>query len=328
MKLDAEDLVGMTPQEAEMLQRDDAEALLAKSGADAESNEEADAEAGQGDDGDLGGNVSTTDDATEPAAEAGGEDQRGPLDADAIKAALGESEATDQSPPPAQKPYAIQDTDFDAKRKELRAAIRGVEQKWSDGELTDEQRIEQLDALESQRDQLLIETTRAMTLREANEQSAAAFRAAVEQQEIAAMRALADAEAKAVAAGKPGVDYAKDQKAQKLFDSFFTTITADPDNSGMPASQRVSEAHRMVQVHRGIAAPAQAQNQAATTQQPQRRVGPTTLAFVPNAGAPGMKDDMLEAAGRLQGEDLEEWMARQSPETVNRLMRLSDAPAR
>ena len=48
---------------------------------------------------------------------------------------------------------------------------------------------------------------------------------------------------------------------------------------------------------------------------------------LPNAGQATARDDMLEQAGRLQGEDLERWMAGQTPETVGRLMRLADNPA-
>ena len=60
---------------------------------------------------------------------------------------------------------------------------------------------------------------------------------------------------------------------------------------------------------------------------PARRDVPVTLSGLPNAGQATARDDMLEQAGRLQGEDLERWMAGQTPETVGRLMCLADNPA-
>lgn len=299
-KLSESDKIGLSADEITMLEADNADALLAMSGTDAAPSLES---------------VPVTD---EPA-EGEGEGDEADLSADQLAAVLDDSAP---APAPAPKPYDVPTTDFDAVRKQLRADRRAVEEKWAGGELTDEQRIEQLDDLDNKIDTLLIESTRAATLREANEQQARNAEAERMAAENAAMQSLATSEAKNLAAGKPGIDYAKDTVAQQQFDMMFAALSKAPENANDTPASLVAKANNAVRALRGL--PVGAATAPTPTPAPTKREVPTTLSGLPNAGNAGLKDDVMEQVGRLQGEDLERWLASQTPATVERLMRNAD----
>ena len=152
IELTEADKIGMSPEDIAMLTAADADDLLAKTGPDAAPE------------GDAGT-------AAAPGAEAGAEAQ-----ADDAGAGEAAAEPVAQAAPPAQPaPYNVPTTDFDAKRKELRGQLRSLEESWSSGAdtMTDEAYTAKRDELQDQLDTVLIDATRASTLREANEQAAA-----------------------------------------------------------------------------------------------------------------------------------------------------------
>lgn len=321
MKLSDHDKIGMTPDEIALIERADSDDLLAMHG-ESDATDAADTTADDAADStqDTADTEAQADDTTEAKSEPAAETK-----ADATP----EPVQPEPTPEPAVKPttYQVPDTDFDAQRKALRAEKRSVEEKWAAGELTDEQKIAELDALDDKLDSLLIETTRANTLREANEQQARQQLEARIQAETAAMAALAKAEAANVAKGLPGIDYATDTLAQQQFDMLFTAVRANPANANMTAAQAVAEANKAVRALRGMGPVAAAPAPAPTPAPAAPRNVPTTLAGIPNAGNAGVKDDLMEQFDRLQGEAQERWLASQPAHVVERLMRQADNAA-
>lgn len=204
-------------------------------------------------------------------------------------------------PAPSLPQYDVATTDFQAQRDALKAERREVETKWSGGELTDDERVAALEAIQDKADALLIEQTRASTLTEANAQ---AERRATEQRvnaENAAMKALAQAEAAALAAKKPAIDYVTDKVAQTQFDMMFSAVKADPTKAGLSAAQQVAEAHKAVRALRGMVdAPAPAP---APTPNPRARI-PQTLGNLPTAAAQPVGVDLAEQLDAIDDPDV------------------------
>jgi hypothetical protein len=290
MKLSDQDKIGMTAAEIASLEASDADELLNQGpGEDSTTSKQGTDETDETDETASAASADETDETSAPA----------PVDEAA-----------------AQK-YVVEATDFAAKRTELKVARRDIEAKWSAGDLSDEEREAQLDALDEQRDALLIAQTRAATLKEANDQAERARVEATIKAENAAMKALADAEA-----ARKGIDYKTDAKAQAEFDMMFGAVKANPDNAGLTAAQLVAEAHKAVCALRGIAtAPA------AKTPKPAAaaRDVPVTLAGLPAAASNVVQDDLIAQFSQLSGDAAERFMASLPANQVDKLMRWADS---
>lgn len=219
--------------------------------------------------------------------------------------------------------FEVDARDFKAELAQLRTERAAIEDKWTSGEIDDATRNTQLATLEEQRDQLLIEQTRAQTLLEINQQNEANAQAKIVQAENAAIVALIESDAKA---GSASLNYKTDVAAQKDFDVALTAIKSSATHASKSPAEHVAAAHRMVLSMRGIAAPGPA---AAPAQpdKPARREVPLSLGGLPDAGraAGGVSDEAYLKFSTLQGEAAERFLAGLSEAEVERLTKLADS---
>lgn len=241
------------------------------------------------------------------------------------KAADQAQDLLDDEPPPVLE--ATTTKDFDVERKAIRAERRDIEAKWASGELSDDERQTQLDALDDRAETLIREQARADALREVNEAQQRAYQQRIERMEQDATMGIIKA---AKAAGT--IDYVADQLAQRQFDMALNMLKADPSNARTRPNVLVDQAHAAVLALRGIAA-AQPQANTAASQpqakpQPQPkspRQVPVTLAGVPAAARPVVNDDIMEQVADMDPIEMERWMADLSPAQQRRVMQLADS---
>lgn len=321
MKLTKEELASLSPDERAALTGEEVEQSLAMIGDTKLEPKPAPAPAAPTEE-----ELAAQDAAAETAAE-GADSEGGTTDAAApapAAAAPAEPAAIEEPaapvPAPAPAPFKVDATDYTEQRKTLATEKAGAFKKWSDGQLSDDEYATAQAQFDDRLADLVRAQTRADTLREANEQRAAQERAAIEQAEHTAMANLAQSV-------KDTVDYS-DATAARQFDLAFDAVKADPKNAALTPAQQVAKAHGAVLAMRGIAAPAPTaaapSAPAAPAAKPKPRDVPTTLGGLPNAAPAGVHDDLMEQAGRLSGLELEEFLARQTPSTVARIMRTAD----
>ena len=236
-----------------------------------------------------------------------------------------EPAAEDASPAPdAQelpKYEVAANNDLQSQLDGLKAERIEVEKKWTGGELTDDERVEALEALQDKRDSIRDEMNKAKMLAELNAQ---AERQANEKRinaENTAMKALAQAEAAALAAKKPAIDYVNDKVAQSQFDLMFNATKMDPAKAGLTSAQQVAEAHKAVRALRGMVAPV------APKPTPAARVVPQTLSGIPAAGQNVAQDELIGQFNAL-GSDTrkqEKFMAGLTSAQVDKLVRWADS---
>ena len=230
--------------------------------------------------------------------------------------------STAPAPAPAPTPFKVDGpADYKAERQALRAEAAKVEEKWSNGYMTDEDRVSELARIEDARDDLLISHTRAETLRNANEQ------AAEKGMNDAVLAVLADAK-------KAGtVDYSADARAAKQFDQFLNMLANDPENYSKSSLELTRDAHRSVMALRGIAekaavTPLVVPAPVAAQIPPARRDVPrVTLSGLPNAAPVGLEDTAMEKFSTLEGEDAEDYLASLPKHEQDRILRVADAGA-
>lgn len=325
MKLTKEELASLSPDERAALTGEEVEQSLAMIGDTKLEPKPAPAPAAPTEE-----ELAAQDAAAEAAAAAAGREggaadaaaptpaAAAPAPAAAAPAAIEEPAAPVPAPAPA--PFKVDATDYTEQRKTLATEKAEAFKKWSDGQLSDDEYATAQAQFDDRLADLVRAQTRADTLREANEQRAAQERAAIEQAEHTAMANLAQSV-------KDTVDYS-DQTAARQFDLAFDAVKADPKNAALTPAQQVAKAHGAVLAMRGIAAPAPTaaapSAPAAPAAKPKPRDVPTTLGGLPNAAPAGVHDDLMEQAGRLSGLELEEFLARQTPATVARIMRTAD----
>lgn len=223
--------------------------------------------------------------------------------------------------------FEVDQRDFAAELKTIRTERSGIEEKWSAGEITDEQRVAQLDTLEEKRDAVLAEQARATTLAEINQQNAQKAEQARIGAEDSAILALMAADEKADPAAR--LSYRTDASAQKDFDAALAAVKSSATHASKSPAEHVQAAHKMVMAMRGIAAapaPAAATPAAAPAPKPPRDV-PVGLGGLPNAGraAGDMGDDNFAKFSSLNGEAAERFLAGLPEHEVDRLTNLADS---
>ena len=302
VKFDAD----MSPAEIETLQARDAEQVVAQQDVtQAERDAEALAAATEGGEAEPGTEATTT---TEGAAPVDGEqstDQALSQDA---------TEATQKDDGPA--PYQVGDiAAMETQRKALRDQeaevgdkIQAVRDQWNQGDLSDDEKDAQIQALRSQ----------ASTLRDQQDELL---------QEVSAQRALASANAQREAAdqtkvlvqiakGAAGViDYA-DPSVANQFDAQLSALASDAKWAGKTFAERAAKAHELVCVLNGkaptpvAAAPAAA---SATTAPAAKRDVPPTLGGIPAAGATPVGTDFISQFEGLDPDAAEAMLASLPP---------------
>lgn len=266
------------------------------------------------------------------AAEVAADEKNSPAEVQAIEAAVSAPAEVEQPRPgpeaPAMPQYDVASTDFEAQRAAIKAERREVEKKWSGGELSDDERADAIEALQDKSDALLIEQTRASTLAEANVQHERRAAEAKQSAENAAMAALARAEATALAAGKPAIDYVKDTLAQTQFDMLFGAVKANPQMAGKTPAELVDEAHRAVRALRGLGTETAS---APTPPAPAERVKPPipqTLGNMPSAAAQPVGVDLADQLVAIEDPDVLEARWAQMPAAQRQQMLRATMPAR
>lgn len=221
---------------------------------------------------------------------------------------------------PAAKPFVVEGpADYKAERQALRTAAAQVEAKWASGELSDQERTAEIARIEDARDDLLIQHTRAETLRTANDQQAAATQANFQAAITAACTSIA---AGAKASGL--IDYGADTKAAKQFDAMLNMLVGDADNASKSPSELARDAHRSVLALRGLTDKPAAAPPAAAPPPGRRDVPRATLAELPSAAPVGLEDAALDKFGTLEGEDAEDYLASLPKQEQDRILRAAD----
>ena len=215
--------------------------------------------------------------ATEPAAEAGAQEQQAQAD-------------DEQGDAPKPTAYVVSmPGDYKAQRTELLKAKADAMKALMDGEMDAEEFAAKESEISDKLEDLTAQRIRAETLQEANTQTQAVY----QQREIQKLIRTAKSD---------GLDYTKDPAAAKQFDTALAVISADPDNKGADYAELISEAHQMVMSRRGLKAAAPAK----TTEAP-KRTGPQppqTLSGLPTA-ASGNAKSVERTLAELSGDDLE-----------------------
>ncbi len=243
--------------------------------------------------------------------------------------------AATSAPAPAPVPteFKVEERDFAAELKAVRAERSEIEKQWSDGDLSDEQRLAKLEELEERRDSLLIEQTRAQTLTDINRQTTAQQAQAQASAEDAAILALVKADS---VAGQASVSYKTDVTAQQDFDAALAAAKASASHAGKSPAEIVQVAHNMVLSMRGISpvsaapAPTPAPTPApapAPAAKSQRREVPPSLGGLPDAGrsAGSVSDENWARFSNLNGEAAERFLAGLPESEVDRLTRMADS---
>ena len=330
MKLTPAEKAGLSPAEIAALESADAETALATMGdtppepGTIQAADDADQD--NSDDTDTGAEGASSDgaDAAGAGDDQAKDDADGTLTAEQLAAIAAEGQPAQPAKPTT---YEVPERNFAAERKALRDERKALQAKWDAGELDDAQLEAQQDAVDDKLDALAREQARADTLRELNEQHAREAAARLEAEENDATIAVI----KAAKAAKVGaIDYVADKAAQSQFDMALGMLKADPANSTKTPTQLVQQAHRAVLAVRGInaePAPNPSLTPTATPRQPQPRNVPQSLAGLPNAGIVPLQDETLAQAQRLNGEDLEQFLARLTPAQQAKLLRNVDNQA-
>lgn len=166
---------------------------------------------------------------------------------------------------------------YDEAKKAIRQERSEARQKWSMGELSDEQFAQVEATLEDRLEALQSEHLTAQALAKANAQ-------------IQAQQQRQTLEAIATKAKADGIDYA-DEGVAILYDTKLRQVLADAAFQGKPFSEQAAEAHARVAKLFGKATTPAAGTQADGAKPSERSKVPPTLAQLPAAAAPNMGHD-------------------------------------
>lgn len=231
-------------------------------------------------------------------------------DADALKAVVDDAE-----PAPTAKPFVPMldgkgPENYAEQRKTLRDEISGARNKWSSGELSDDEFTAIESAAQDKLEALMIEHTTAVALQKANQQIQAQARADIERAEKVVIDAIR------LQGKDAGIDYA-DAALAKQFDGALGFVEASPQWANRTFADQAAEAHRMVLTMHGKApAPtATPAAQAAATEKPapKQRDVPRTLAGLPTAAASPVGNDLMTTFGAVSDPDEAEAMLERMP---------------
>lgn len=284
--------------QADDMTPDELEALARRAGAAAGDNEDA-ASAAAAEDEAPGAAAGQTppSDGTPPADAAAGTE---------------EEEAPAAAVPEAPRLLEVPDiASLTEQRKAISAKRAQVEEQWEQGAITDEQRAEQLDAIDSELFDLASRAGSAQALAEFNRQQIAA-------QQMAKLDELRAAGAKA------GLDYSNADVADD-FDAMMQRLAQRPEYAGKDFSALADEAHRRVMVLHGkleaAAEPPPAAAAPAARPNPRAAALPV-LSSLPPAGQPAVGNTLVEELAAIDDPDaLEARIAAMSPQQRAQLTR-------
>lgn len=219
------------------------------------------------------------------------------LSVDALEAIVGDK--ADPTPMPV---YEVpQASDIETQRKALRDQQKQVEKDWAAGNLSDDERIDKLDALTAQRDALLAQEIEARTISRLN----------ADGERQSQQRVLDTLAVSSARAGE--IDYLKDPTASAAFNAMLEAVKADPANAGKPYAEIAEKTHDALCAVRGITRKAPAAAPAPAAQPAKDRTTPpipTTLRGLPNASTPNTGGDWKDDMAKLSGAEWEEAFAK------------------
>lgn len=225
----------------------------------------------------------------------------------------GEGDTTDAAPQPTQ--YQAPTRDWGKERTDLRAEMLAIDKKWSDGELSDEDRATQLGGIHDKLDAITRDQTRAETLVEINRQNAIA-----EQTKV--LDALREA------GKKVGLDYGE-QKNGVAFDALFDAVAKDPDNAGKGFAELAQKTHETLLAMRGIKAaaeaPAPAPAPAAKPAAPKPNIPQTLHGMTPAAATP-IANEAVTALANIDDPEQAEAMLAAMPQAQRQALLHSTVP--
>ena len=296
--LSADEMELLTPEERAAIADGAEEAAeqeaLARIAANAPGDDDGD-DGGDGDD----GNKPAAGDTPTPAA---------PADAapDQAAAAVDLPVDTPTPKPQAQPSYTAElPADIEAKQQAISTELGELRDKFKAGDIDVDDYEAQRDTLLDQRGELNKAITKAEISQEMQQQSAQqAWQAAIERTFDAAVKPE-----------QGGIDYRKDQAKAADLDLFVRRLAEDPANADKDMDWFLTEGHRRVKALHGMtAAPAPTPT---TVPPPSRKspidAAPKTLAQVPGADGPGDVSGEFTDLDALDGEALEDALARLSP---------------
>lgn len=198
--------------------------------------------------------------------------------------------------------------DYDDKIANLRTRDQELRQKYKDGDIDIDERDDGLAEISSAREELLVARATAATLEQINQQSG-------QQQWEGAIQSFMAAAAKE----EGGFDYRKDKDKAHDLDTFVKALGNNPANENRSMEWFLQEGNRRVRALHGVAT-AEPKKDAATAiaealrgRASQAGAAPKTLAQVPGADGPGDVDSEFSDIDRLDGEALEDAIAKMSP---------------
>lgn len=302
--LDEDALATLTPEERAAIEDDtptpgDVDALKSIAGSADDSDDDED-------DGDDGDDAKPADKPTDAAK----------ADKPATPAA---DSASDEAPEPTgDRParYAAElPTDFNDKLQALKAQDADLRAKFKAGEIDMEQRDEGLAALTEQREDLLVQRTKAETLQAINDTNAKNEDTNFEANFVKRVR-------------NDGVDYGL-EKNQRLFNTSLQEVLED--NPKFTRAQAWDEAHKLVARARGVtlgeapppppAKKADPVGDAVAKRKAPLDAAPKTLAQVPGGDGPGDMGGEFSDIEALDGLELEDAIARLTPAAREKFMR-------
>ena len=240
------------------------------------------------------------------------EQKADPLDMEALAAIAGEPEQNAE-PEVAQVEVAQQPayraevpSDLDTKRAALMTEKAEALEKLMSGEI-DAKEYAKVDAkVTTDLDTLSRAQSKAEALADINQQTAA------NQQGQVISQIIRDT--------KEVLDYSKDAKAQRQFDTAMQMLAADPDNASKAYAELANEANRSVLALRGLLMPAKPDARGKPAPKRDVPATPVTLSGLPSAATTGSKSTN-EVLGSLKGEDFEKAYDTLTTEERARLLR-------
>jgi len=299
-ELDADIAATLTPEELEAINADDSptEHDIMRAGEDGDDDDSADdAPPEEGKD--------TPADAPAPADET--TDEPGDAPAPAAPEAAADKPATRYE---AQLP-----SDYDAQLKTLKDRDAELRQRYKDGEIDIDERDAGLSDLTEEREALLVARTKAEISQEMSAQSAQ------QQWQNTVNRAMADF-------AKPengGIDYRKDEAKAADLDQFVKVLANRAENNDKPMEWFLSEAHKRVQALHGVKVPEpdekkKAMDDALAKRKPPVSSAPKNLSQVPGGDGPGDVASEFADIDALEGQALEDAIARMTPTQRSRYL--------
>lgn len=206
-------------------------------------------------------------------------------------------------------------SDYDAKIKGLKDQEAELRAKFKAGEMEVDDRDEALAALTEQREELLVQRTKAVTLQAINEANAKAEDANFEANFVARVK-------------NDGVDYGQ-AKNQRLFNTSLEEVLEE--NPKLTRAQAWDEAHKLVARARGVTigeatAPAAVKKadpiaDAVAKRKAPLAAAPKTLAQVPGGDGPGDVGGEFADIEALSGMEYEAAIAKMSPAQREKFLR-------